>query len=233
MSDLDSGIPLAPAFGPRDREICADRLLAGRSDPVLAGQASADSADMRTNEPSRFSPCDRDISPDVTLTDADADSDADASPVDAMPADDRSDEECQEFTGGHLPVGPTPMAYSVPDRDRDQSRGMGNYLRAPHVFPSSSPKRTRLNATTRESSPVVSAPVAPLPTHLVPTDAPDDVPALSRRGTRHRRPPSSGLDVPRPASIPRVPVSQRWQYVLPNDTVHSALQAHNHLPRIP
>ncbi len=231
VSNLGSGIPLAPAFGPRDREICADRPLEGRSDPVLAGQASADSAGMHTNEPSRFSPCDRDFSPDVTLTDADAGSDADASPADSMDADDRSDEECQEFTGEHLPVGPTPMAYSVPDRDRDQSRGMGNYLRAPHAVPSSNPKRTRLNAITRESSSVVSAPVAPLPTPPVPTDAPDDVPALSRRSTRHRRLPSSGLDVPWPASIPRVPVPQRWQYVLPIDTVHSALQAHNHLPQ--
>jgi hypothetical protein len=103
-----------------------------------------------------------------------------------------------------------PLDYSVSARDRDQSRGMGNYLRAPHAVSSPDPKRTRLNATTRDSSPVVPSTDLSMPTSLAPTVAPIDSTTVVRRSTRSRQPPSSSRAPPAPRS--RVPVCERYYY---------------------
>jgi hypothetical protein len=121
-----------------------------------------------------------------------------------------------------------PLAYSTSARDRDQSRGMGNYLRAPHAVPSPEPKRTRLNATTLERSPVVMESVLSPPTSIVPTVPPTDSVHEVRRSTRARRPPTLDPEPARINSRPRVPVSQHWSYVVPPEVLQAATLDHNH-----
>jgi hypothetical protein len=95
-----------------------------------------------------------------------------------------------------------PPVYSVSARDRDHSRGMGNYLRAPHAVVSPDPKRTRLNVTTRNCSPVAPDLLSSLPTPIVPTaDSHLDQPVSAQRSTRSRRPPSSFHLLPAPVSL--------------------------------
>jgi hypothetical protein len=108
---------------------------------------------------------------------------------------------------------------------------MGHYLHAPHAVSSSNPKRTRLNATERDSSPVVPDPVSSLPQPPVPTAVPADSPAIVRRSTRSRRPLSSESALPLPASSSRVPVFQRWHYALPPAALRASILTYNLTPQ--
>jgi hypothetical protein len=139
---------------------------------------------------------------------------ADDDIVDLAPADDGEDfvdltTEDEDVTVASEDLDSLdPLVYSSSARDRDQSRGMGNYLRAPHAVFSPDSKRSRLNATALERSPVVTYYIFPLPTSISLTAAPTDSVPLVRRSTRARRLPPLEPARARSDSRPRVPVSQ-------------------------
>jgi hypothetical protein len=114
----------------------------------------------------------------------DADGDGDS----AVGVADDLNTVCVDLDADAKSLGSDPLAYTTSAKDRDQSRGMGNYLRAPHAVHSHDAKRTRLNATALERSPVVTDSVlSPSPSDS-PTTVPADSVPLVRRSTRVRRP---------------------------------------------
>ncbi len=107
----------------------------------------------------------------------------------------------------------TVSSYTIHDRDRDLSRGMGHHLRVPvPVSPSGSQRRRSL--TTSDAPTVLQEPAVVSVVHDVSASriSQSQLPEPSTRVLRPRRTGPSALASPPPAKIPRVPAGKRWYY---------------------